>query len=94
MNAKTIGRILTITIPTLALAVRVMAAAPAPGQWTEQQAGEWYDKQPWLFGFNFVPSTAVNDTEMWQSETFDPATIDRELAWAEGLGYNSCRVFV
>lgn len=83
-----------MTIPTLALAVRVMAAAPAPGQWTEQQAAEWYDQQPWLFGFNFVPSTAVNDTEMWQNETFDPATIDRELAWAEGLGYNSCRVFV
>ena len=36
----------------------------------------------------------INDTEMWQNETFDAATIDRELAWAEGLGYNSCRVFV
>jgi hypothetical protein len=71
-----------------------MGANPAPGQWSEQKAAEWYDKQPWLFGFNFVPSTAANDTEMWQNETFDPATIDRELAWAEGLGYNSCRVFV
>ncbi|MCF7732902.1 MAG: family 43 glycosylhydrolase [Akkermansiaceae bacterium] len=67
---------------------------PAAGQWSEQKAAEWYQHQPWLFGFNFVPSTAVNDTEMWQRETFDPATIDRELAWAEQLGYNSCRVFV
>jgi hypothetical protein len=66
----------------------------AAGQWTEQRAGEWYEKQPWLFGFNFVPSTAVNDTEMWQKETFDRAVIERELASAEQLGYNSCRVFV
>ena len=63
-------------------------------QWSPTRAQEWYAKQPWLFGFNFVPSTAVNDTEMWQAETFDPATIDRELSWARGLGFTSCRVFV
>lgn len=67
---------------------------PAEGQWTVKKANDWYAKQPWLFGFNFVPSTAVNDTEMWQKETFDPVTIDRELTWAEQLGYNSCRVFI
>ena len=31
---------------------------------------------------------------MWQADTFDPATIDRELGWAEGLGFNSVRVFL
>jgi hypothetical protein len=31
---------------------------------------------------------------MWQADTFDPAAIDRELAWAEGLGFNSMRVFL
>ncbi len=67
---------------------------PAKSQWTVKKANDWYAKQPWLFGFNFVPSTAVNDTEMWQKETFDPVTIDRELTWAEQLGYNSCRVFI
>jgi GrpB-like predicted nucleotidyltransferase (UPF0157 family) len=36
-------------------------------------------------GVNFLPSTAVNSTEMWAPETFDPATIDRELGWAEGV---------
>ena len=66
----------------------------AEQQWSPEKANDWYGKQPWLFGFNFVPSTVVNDTEMWQAETFDPKTIDRELAWAHGLGYNSCRVFI
>ena len=65
----------------------------AAGQWTIPQAAAWQAQQPWLIGFNFVPSTAVNDTEIWQAESFDPATIERELGWAEGLGFNSCRIF-
>lgn len=63
-------------------------------RWTAEKANAWYQKHQWVFGFNFVPSTAVNDTEIWQKETFDPVTIDRELAWAEGLGYSSCRIFI
>ncbi len=31
---------------------------------------------------------------MWQKETWDPVRIDRELAWAEGLGMNTMRVFL
>jgi hypothetical protein len=31
---------------------------------------------------------------MWQKETFDPETIDRELGWAEDLGFNTVRVFL
>ena len=31
---------------------------------------------------------------MWQADTFDPATIDRELGWAEGIGMNTMRVFL
>jgi len=31
---------------------------------------------------------------MWQAETFDPATIDRELGWAESIGMNTMRVFL
>ena len=45
-------------------------------------------------GCNFLPSTAVNDIEMWQAATYDPKTIDRELGFAEGLGYNTVRVFL
>ena len=31
---------------------------------------------------------------MWQADTFDPKTIDRELGWAQGLGMNTVRVFL
>lgn len=64
------------------------------GRWPAQRANDWYAAQPWLVGANFVPSTAVNQLEMWQAETFDPATIDRELGYAEGIGMNTMRVFL
>ncbi len=70
------------------------SAALARNRWTEKQANQWYKKQPWLVGCNFSPSTAINQLEMWQKETFDPVTIDRELGWAEELGFNSVRVFL
>jgi hypothetical protein len=67
---------------------------PTGDRWPAEKAWEWYKKQPWIVGFNFVPSTACNTTEWWQEETFDPATIDRELGWAKELGFNSTRVFI
>lgn len=70
------------------------AAFAQPHHWTEAEANEWYGKQPWLVGANFIPSTASNQLEMWQSETFDPVTIDRELGWAQDLGMNTMRVFL
>ena len=73
------------------------AAQPSPsldpGQWNTERAQAWYAARPWLVGCNFLPSTAVNDVEMWQAETFDPATIERELGWAHDLGFNTVRVF-
>ena len=43
-------------------------------------------KLDWGFGANFYPSTAINQLEMWQEDTFDPETIDRELGFAEKIG--------
>ncbi len=31
---------------------------------------------------------------MWQAETFDTATINRELGWAESIGMNTMRVYL
>jgi hypothetical protein len=62
--------------------------------WTEDKANQWYRAQPWLVGSNFLPASAINQLEMWQSETFDPQEIDRELGWAESLGMNTMRVFL
>jgi hypothetical protein len=66
----------------------------AAERWTPKQADDWYAKQPWLVGCDFLPSTAINQLEMWQPETFDPTTIDRELGWAESIGFNTVRVFL
>ncbi|HDY65321.1 MAG TPA: hypothetical protein ENH84_03690, partial [Phycisphaerae bacterium] len=63
-------------------------------QWSPEQAWQWYGRVGAIKGCNYLPRTAVNMTEMWQGETFDPATIDEELGWAEEAGYNSVRVFV
>src|SRR5262249_18815692 len=65
-----------------------------PGRWATKRAQKWYDSQPWLVGANFVPSTAINQLEMWQAESFDPATIDRELGYAQNIGMNTMRVFL
>jgi hypothetical protein len=64
------------------------------GRWTEKAANEWYAKQPWLVGANYIPATAINPLEMWQQETFDPVWIETELGWAEDLGMNTMRVFL
>ena len=62
--------------------------------WTKEQAKEWYRQQPWLVGANFLPSTAINELEMWQAETFDTITIARELKWAAAIGMNTMRIFL
>jgi Cellulase (glycosyl hydrolase family 5) len=71
-----------------------MDAQAIEGRWTEAAATGWYEKQPWLVGSNYAPAYAINQLEMWQAETFDPTTIDKELGWAEGLGMNTMRVFL
>ncbi|MFO0954360.1 MAG: 1,4-beta-xylanase [Isosphaeraceae bacterium] len=81
-------------LAVLALTAGGVRDARAADQWPKEKAEAWAKEKGWLVGCNFIPSTAVNQLEMWQSETFDPATIDRELGWAESLGFNSVRVFL
>ena len=64
------------------------------GRWTRDRAADWYAERPWIVGCNYIPSYAVNQLEMWQAETFDPATIDDELALAGSLGFNTVRIFL
>lgn len=48
----------------------------------------------WIVGANFIPSTAVNELQMFQIESYDIETIKRELSYAQALGFNSMRVFL
>jgi hypothetical protein len=63
-------------------------------RWSTEKANRWYDGLPWLVGCNFIPSTAINQLEMWQEETFDPDTIKQELGWAADIGFNTLRVYL
>src|SRR6476646_8140409 len=75
------------------LCALAVSQAPA-GRWSAAKANDWYAKQPWLVGSNYIPANAINELEMWQAETFDPKTIDKELGWAESLGMTTMRVFL
>jgi Cellulase (glycosyl hydrolase family 5) len=82
------------TRPALALILFLPAAFAQSNRWTEKEAADWYEKQPWLVGANYIPATAINELEMWQAGTFNPKRIDKELGWAEGIGMNTMRVFL
>jgi len=71
-----------------------MSKTSVQTRWSKAEALAWHHRQPWLLGFNYVPSTAVNSTEFWQASSFDRTCIGRELAWAAAAGFNSCRVFM
>jgi hypothetical protein len=101
--SKRILRISTVGFGLIAMAFFGLVHSGGPplsegtgtsGRWTQARALQWSKAQPWLVGCNFIPSTAINTLEMWQAATFDPGTIDRELGWAEQLGFNSVRVFL
>jgi len=69
--------------------------ADLPGKvWSIEKANEWYKEHKWISGANFLPSTAINQLEMWQKASFDPATIDKELGWAQDIGFNTMRVYL
>jgi hypothetical protein len=76
---------IVLLLPTL--------AAQTP-QWSAKEANDWYARQPWLVGSNYIPSYAINQLEMWQAENFNPTRIDIELGFAEDLGMNTMRVFL
>jgi hypothetical protein len=70
------------------------ASAQSDKRWTAEQANQWYARQPWLVGSNYVPSDAINQLEMFQAATWNPALNDKELGMAQGIGMNTMRVFL
>lgn len=70
------------------------AGAAAGERWSVEKARQWQERTGWLVGCNYAPRYAINQLEMWQADTFDPQVMDEELSWAQGLGFNSLRVFL
>lgn len=62
--------------------------------WGVEKSNNWYNKQTWICGADFIPSNAINQLEMWQKDTFSPSLIDKELGWAHQIGMNTMRVYL
>lgn len=66
------------------------------GQWSKEKAWEWYNKQPWIRGFNGYPSNCVNRVAMWQEwghkEVIEQ--VEREFALARQTGFNAVRAII
>ncbi|MEA5258182.1 glycoside hydrolase family 2 TIM barrel-domain containing protein [Arcicella aquatica] len=84
-----------LSLLVFSLLSQSIVAQSAPREiWSVEKANAWYKTKGWLRGSDFIPSTAINQLEMWQAESFDPTTIDRELGYAESIGMNSMRVYL
>ena len=64
-------------------------------KWTVEHATEWYAKQGWLRGCNFIGSDCANRLDMFQSHRAEEKlkTADRELALARKIGFNTVRIW-
>jgi hypothetical protein len=91
---ETLSLLRSIVALTIILSCAPTHAADGPGRWPAEKANSWLEQHGWLRGCNFLPSTAINQLEMWQADTWDEAPIDRELGYAQALGFNSVRVFL
>ena len=86
---------ININLLVLALLIPFVATgAPRKGRWSEEKANQWYYSQEWPVGCDYIVSNAINQIEMWQESTFSPELIDKELAMAEDLGFNTVRLFL
>ena len=94
MPSNVSRKICVVFLCAFAWSTCTLAAPPVTQRWSEKSANEWYSKQPWLVGSNYIPASAINELEMWQPDTFDPKRIDVELGWAESIGLNTMRVFL
>ena len=69
-----------------------LGAQKPDGKWNTEKAWKWYNDNPWICGFNYIPANAINYTAMWDKTSFSPDAIERELALAETTGFNAVRV--
>ncbi len=85
---------LRVLVLLSAIVISAVSASAQRPRWSPEQANAWYDRQPWLMGANYVPSDAINQFEMFQDDTWNPALNDKELGLAESIGMNTIRVFL
>ena len=95
MKTKNFLKLLGIATSLLLFQCQSTPTAPTIGErWSEERAWAWQEAHGWMAGTNFNPSTAINQLEFWQADSFDPETIDRELQWSAELGMTLHRVYL
>jgi hypothetical protein len=94
VNRRTALKVPLLMAAGVALAHTPRASAGAAGRWSPDRANNWYQAHGWLVGANYITSTAINQLEMFQPDTFDPRRIDGELGAARSQGVNTVRVFL
>ena len=87
-------RNILLSIAAVAALSGCCGKAENSGRWSEEKANAWWAAQEWPVGCNYVPSYAINQFEFWQPETFNPEIIDRELGYAESIGFNTLRIYL
>lgn len=65
-----------------------------PARWPAAKARQWYAQQDWILGANYTNASAINQLDMFQAATWNPAEIDKEFGWARKFGMNSMRVYL
>lgn len=65
-------------------------------RWSEEKAWKWYNARPWIRGCNYMSSDCCNRVDQWQELGFEERllTVDRELALAASIGFNSIRLIM
>ena len=86
----------SVVIGLCAFCTSVGAFAERTGPWPKEKAWAWYNAQPWMRGCNYMPASAVNRVDQWQElgceERFEE--VDRELALAASIGFNTLRILI
>ena len=92
MNDRMAKGVLTV----LAAGFAAVAVAERTGPWTAEKAWEWYRAQPWIRGCNYMPASAANRVDQWQELGSEARfeEVERELALAERIGFNTLRIIV
>ncbi len=65
-------------------------------QWTPEEAWEWYNKRPWICGFNYVPANCATRFDMWQEYRHEEKMpgIIAEIEKAHEYGFNAIRIIM
>ena len=63
-------------------------------RWSEEKAYEWYAQLPWMAGADYINAGDISQIEMWSGDAYNHDQIDKELTWAEDLGFKTLRVYL